>query len=96
MKLFLLTLFLFFLNYVSSQDLVINEFMSSNSSVISDDEGDFVDWIEIYNTTNNTVNLYDYYLSDDSTELTKWKFPSVSMVLYNLKIRRDFQIWCFM
>lgn len=64
-----------FLNsYLFSQSLVINEIMSSNSSVIADEEGDFPDWIEIYNPTDSEINLNNYSLSDDLTSLKKWIF----------------------
>ena len=45
--------------------LSINEIMASNATVIADNEGDFDDWIEIYNAGNVSVNLAGLYLSDD-------------------------------
>ena len=62
-----------------SQDIVINEFMSSNETVLQDVNGDYSDWVEIYNTTNTTVNLENYMLSDDAEISDKWQFPSVEI-----------------
>jgi hypothetical protein len=39
------------------QGVVINEFMSSNSETIDVEDGDFSDWIEIYNRSNSVINL---------------------------------------
>jgi hypothetical protein len=42
----------------------------------STDDGDYPDWIEIYNSGPTAVNLLGYGLSDDSLNLYKWVFPS--------------------
>jgi Lamin Tail Domain/CotH kinase protein/Chitobiase/beta-hexosaminidase C-terminal domain len=57
--------------------LRITEIMASNSSTISDEDGDQSDWIEIYNPSGVAVNLSGWYLTDNASELTKWAFPSV-------------------
>lgn len=49
--------------------------MASNSAVIADGDGQYSDWIEVYNPTTETLSLSGYYLTDDATKLTKWKFP---------------------
>tara|TARA_B110000908_G_C10263637_1_gene461430 strand:+ start:2177 stop:4450 length:2274 start_codon:yes stop_codon:yes gene_type:complete len=56
---------------------VINEFMSKNETTIQDLDGDFSDWLEIYNVGGFELNLEGFYLSDDSDDITKWQFPSV-------------------
>jgi hypothetical protein len=56
--------------------IVINEIMSSNNSVISDEDGSFEDWIELYNTGSDTINLEGYGLSDNPQQPFKWVFPS--------------------
>ena len=57
-------------------DLEITEVMPSNGAVLRDSYGYFSDWIEIHNAGDLTVQLKDFYLSDDSDDLTKWQFPS--------------------
>ncbi|MBN1482885.1 lamin tail domain-containing protein [candidate division KSB1 bacterium] len=54
--------------------------MSSNESIVSDEEGDFPDWIELYNAGVSSINLEDYAISDDSLNLTKWVFPNTSLL----------------
>jgi hypothetical protein len=62
-------------NFIFSQSLVINEFMASNLNLIDDNNGDYEDWIEIYNTTDSLLDLAGCYITDDSMELTKWQIP---------------------
>jgi len=66
---------LFVVSELFSQDLVINEIMSSNSNFLQDEDGDFSDWIEIYNATPQPVELLGYFLSDRSFNPTMWAFP---------------------
>ena len=58
-----------------SAQVLINEFMSNNESCISDYDREFSDWIELYNNSNDTVNLNNYLLSDNRNNLSKWSFP---------------------
>ena len=48
--------------------------MSSNSLFI-DDDGDYNDWIELYNASSETISLKSWYISDDKEDFKKWKFP---------------------
>ncbi|HKL72265.1 MAG TPA: CotH kinase family protein [Marinilabiliaceae bacterium] len=83
----LFTLFLFlqllFAKEVQAQEgssnILINEFMSSNSSTIADEDGDFSDWIELYNPTEQAVELEGWGLSDNTSNPYKWVFPEVTM-----------------
>ena len=42
-------------------------------------DGSSPDWVEIHNAGDETVNLQNYSLTDDSDELTKWTFPNVEL-----------------
>ncbi len=53
----------------------INEFMASNTETISDPQGDYDDWIEIYNADIYPVNIGGMYITDDLTDPSKWKIP---------------------
>lgn len=68
---------IFFISISIGQNVVINEFMSSNHSSVQDIDGENSDWIEFYNSTNASINLLDYKLSDDASDFNKWTFPSV-------------------
>ena len=60
-------------------NLVINEIMTSNKGVYNDPEGNSFDWIELYNGTNEVVDLTNYGLSDKENGEVKWIFPSVQI-----------------
>lgn len=60
-------------------NLVINEVMSSNGQGITDSDGNYEDWLEIYNPNEQVVNLKGYYLSDKEDNLTKWQFPEITI-----------------
>jgi spore coat protein CotH len=60
-------------------DIVLNELCAINTSVWTDDQGEYEDWIELHNNSSNTISLEGYYLSDDNSNLTKWMFPNVSI-----------------
>ena len=48
-----------------AQNLVINEFMASNDNALAGPQGDYPDWIEIYNPTSDSVMLGGYFMADD-------------------------------
>ena len=62
-----------------AQDLIINEVMASNATTLADEDGDFEDWIELYNAGNGTVNLSGYGLSDDYHQPFRWILPDVDI-----------------
>ena len=66
---------------INFQEVVINEFMANNADgspwLDQDDEND--DWIELYNNTNNPINLSNYFLSDSESFIHKWELPDVSI-----------------
>ena len=61
-------------------DVVINELMASNQTTAADQNGEFDDWVELLNNTSNTIDLSGWYLSDDPTNLTKWQFPTGTLI----------------
>ena len=79
MKKYFLLFFLFPLTQLFTQSVVINEVMSSNAVTLADEEGDFPDWIELYNTSAQPVSLTNFSLSDDPGNLPKWKFPDLTL-----------------
>jgi len=56
--------------------VVINEFQSSNNATIADEDGDYEDWIELYNTSSTDTARLDYVgLSDDIERPFRWVLP---------------------
>jgi hypothetical protein len=62
-----------------AQDLVISEFMAANDHTLVDEDGEFSDWIEVYNPCQPVVHLAGWSLTDDPDDLGKWHFPSVDL-----------------
>lgn len=60
--------------------LVINEICASSITTLRDDDGDFPDWIELYNNSSRAIDLSNYALSDDPDKLVKWRFPQGSVI----------------
>lgn len=60
------------LNY---NDLVINEVMASNNTTAADEAEQYDDWIEIYNTTSQAINLDGLFVSDKEDVFNKWAMP---------------------
>ena len=83
MKIYLLFLkFLFVIlicNALAGQTIQLNEIVSSNATIIEDEDGDYSDWIEIYNSSEDKIEMEGFGLSDDFDEKYKWIFPSIKI-----------------
>lgn len=64
---------------VSAQDVVINEFLASNDATVADPEGEFDDWVELYNNTDSDISLDGWFLSDDLSEPDKWMLSELTI-----------------
>ncbi|MEN8871815.1 MAG: lamin tail domain-containing protein [Akkermansiaceae bacterium] len=61
---------------VVSGEIVISEFMASNKTTITDEDGDFSDWIELSNTGTGLVNIEGWFLTDDASDpAARWELP---------------------
>jgi methionine-rich copper-binding protein CopC len=59
---------------------LVTEVMASNNVTIADQDGDYPDWIEIFNPGDAATDLAGWYLTDSSSDLTKWQFPAVTVL----------------
>ena len=55
--------------------IVINEIMAFNSRRLRDPQGEYDDWIELYNRSDKEISLSRMYLSDNKENPLKWTFP---------------------
>ena len=60
-----------------SQNVQLNEIVSSNQNTYYDEDGDTPDWIELYNSTSNNISLNNWGLSDNVDDPFKWRIPNV-------------------
>ena len=60
-------------------DVVINEFMADNEATAADQDGEFDDWIEVFNNSDAAISLAGYALSDDPDDLAQFVFPDTTL-----------------
>jgi hypothetical protein len=56
-------------------DLRINEFLPGNSGSIRDNYGERDDWIELYNASQESVDIGGLYITDELANPGLWKIP---------------------
>ena len=56
--------------------LVINEFVADNVTGLRNEHGGFSDWIEIFNSGDQAVNLAGYSLTDNPNDPSRFVFPN--------------------
>ena len=61
------------------KSLVINEVLADNNGGLSDEDGEYTDWIEIYNYGEEEINLNGYGITNDLDEPFYWTFPEISI-----------------
>ena len=78
---FILLLSCFTSFVVEAQNIIINEYMTSNSSTAIPSYVGFEDWIELRNTSTTPYDLAGHYLTDDKTQTTKFQFTNTTGAL---------------
>jgi len=64
---------------LAEQPLLINEIMAANTRTLTDEDGDFPDWIELFNAGQAALDLNNYALSDDAANPLKWTLPEITL-----------------
>ncbi|MDO4546749.1 MAG: lamin tail domain-containing protein [Clostridia bacterium] len=59
---------------LATGSLIINEVMSDNQTYVRCADGNYCDYIELYNASNAPVSLSGYTLTDDESKPQKWSF----------------------
>jgi len=76
MRTLLIILFLFCTSLTYGQ-IVINEISSAQNTGYADEDGDYPDWIELYNKGTSAVNLEGYKLVSREGDEVEWTFPVI-------------------
>lgn len=75
----IIMLLLLLFGVVNAQNIAINEFLAANDTTVADQDGEYDDWLELYNYSSETISLNGWYLSDDDQESDKWVFPDTQI-----------------
>lgn len=77
--------FIYQVNFAGSSvtSVAINEIMAANVSTQADQNGQFDDWVELFNKTNTPVDMSGFFLSDDANNRGKWQFPQGTTIPAN-------------
>ena len=89
-------LFLTFLCYtttLTSQSIFINEFMASNDATIADENGEFDDWVEIYNAGTAAFDIGGKFVTDDLSEWNQWQIPTDNPTLTTIPAGGYLILW---
>ena len=102
--------FLLFTNITFSQNITLNEVLAANTCINQDGDGNFEDWVEIYNYGTTAVNLKGYIPSKTVSKTyfiapaNTFSLPVISLSLSENKLSdystgiyvagMMFDIWC--
>jgi hypothetical protein len=84
-----ISFFITFVSYNNAQ-VVINEYSAANLKTIADDFQGYEDWIELYNTATEDMDISGYFISDNPDEPKKWQLPQGVIISGN----GYHMIWC--
>ena len=81
MRVLFISFLLCFLGLIlqSHAALYISELVAANSVGFQDEDGEFSDWFEIYNSGPSAVDLGGYSLTDNVLDLTQWTLPPTNL-----------------
>ena len=60
---------------VTSETVVLTEFLARNDDFLRDADGESTDWIELYNPTSALATLANWSLSVDAANPRQWRLP---------------------
>ena len=65
-------------SFAQQPAIVINEILASNHKAYADGFGEYDDWIELYNNTDELIDLGGMFLTDDLDNPTRYEIPKRS------------------
>ncbi len=64
----------------------INEVCASNQTIITDNAGEYDDWVELYNTTGSSISLSGCFLTDNASNWNRWKLPDTLLPAHSFML----------
>lgn len=74
--------------------LVINEFLASNDASYADAQGDFDDWVELYNDSSEPINIGGMYFTDTPDDDKAYLIPNTEPSKTTIPAGSYLIIWC--
>ncbi len=66
-------------DYIMTGHLYISEILAKNTYSYKAEDGNYYDYIELYNGYDYDINLHGYHLSDNEFNVKKWTFPDITI-----------------
>ncbi len=73
--------------------LRINEVLAANAASVKDPQGEYDDWIELYNAGERPISCAGMYLTDDPANPAKWQIPAGNPALVTIPANSYLVIW---
>lgn len=64
----------------AGESVILNEVCCYNDTIIYDKVGEYNDYVEIYNSSSETIDISGFCLSDNKSKLTRYTFPQGSVI----------------
>ncbi len=55
--------------------LYVNEILAANTHTLPDEQGEYDDWFELYNASDDSLNIGGLCFTDDADEPCRWQLP---------------------
>ena len=81
-------------NTNEGRGLIINEFLASNDSCCADESGDYDDWVELYNDSNESIDLGGMYFTDTPGDDNPYLIPDTDPSESTIPPGGYLILWC--
>jgi hypothetical protein len=71
----------------------INEYLASNSTILADEYGEYDDWVEIYNNSENTVDIGGMFICGDPEDSIPFQIPETDPQMTSIAPRGFILLW---
>ena len=78
----------------TSLGLIINEFLASNDNCCPDPSGDFDDWVELYNDSQDPIDIGGMYFTDTIGDDDPYQIPNTDPTSTTVQPGGYILIWC--
>ena len=74
--------------------LIINEFLASNDFCCTDEQGDYDDWVELYNDSNSSIDIGGMYFTDTPDDENPYLIPNTDSSKTTISAGGYLILWC--